>query len=79
MMRKRKSSARDTNRIAVYPGFGDHRIDAPRTSTAADKASQTFDPQGEYFGTMPEDVLLVTEDGTENLTAHLSHELYVAS
>ncbi len=38
-----------------------------------------FDPDGEYFGTMPEDVLLVTENGTENLTAHLSHELYVAS
>ncbi|GAB4338819.1 MAG: hypothetical protein Kow0099_13200 [Candidatus Abyssubacteria bacterium] len=37
-----------------------------------------FDPNGEYFGTMPEDVLLVTETGTENLTAHLSHELYVA-
>jgi Xaa-Pro dipeptidase len=37
-----------------------------------------FDPQGEFFGTMPEDVLLVTETGTENLTAHLSHELYVA-
>jgi len=38
-----------------------------------------FDPDGEFFGTMPEDVLLVTEDGTENLTAHLSHELYIAS
>jgi Xaa-Pro aminopeptidase len=37
-----------------------------------------FDPNGEHFGTMPEDVLLVTETGTENLTAHLSHELYVA-
>jgi Xaa-Pro aminopeptidase len=38
-----------------------------------------FDPQGEYFGTMPEDILLVTETGTENLTSHLSHELYVVS
>lgn len=37
-----------------------------------------FDPNGEFFGGMPEDVLLVTPEGTENLTAHLSHELYVA-
>ena len=38
-----------------------------------------FDPQGEFFGTMPEDVLLVTENGTENLTSYLSHDLCVAS
>jgi Xaa-Pro dipeptidase len=38
-----------------------------------------FDPEGRYFGGMPEDVLLVTEAGTENLTAYLSHELYVAA
>jgi Xaa-Pro aminopeptidase/Xaa-Pro dipeptidase len=37
-----------------------------------------FDPEGVHFGGMPEDILLVTETGTENLTAHLSLDLYVA-
>ena len=37
-----------------------------------------FDPSGAHFGGMPEDLVLVKEDGIENLTAHLSHDLYVA-
>ena len=37
-----------------------------------------FDPAGVHFGGMPEDLVLVNEDGIENLTAHLSHDLYVA-
>jgi len=37
-----------------------------------------FDPEREYFGGMPEDIILVTEDGYENLTADLPHELWVA-
>lgn len=38
-----------------------------------------FDPDMETFGAMPEDLLLVTADGCENLTAHLSHDLWVAA
>ena len=38
-----------------------------------------FDPSGVHFGGMLEDVVLVTENGIENLIApYLSHELYVA-
>jgi len=31
-----------------------------------------------YVGAMPEDLVLVTETGTENLTAHMSNDLYIA-
>jgi Xaa-Pro aminopeptidase len=37
-----------------------------------------FDPSGIHFGGMPEDLVLAKADGIENLTAHLSHDLYVA-
>jgi len=37
-----------------------------------------FDPEREVFGGMPEDIILITEDGHENLTAHLPHKLWVA-
>jgi len=36
-----------------------------------------FDPDREYFGGMPEDIILITEDGHENLTSHLSHDLWI--
>ena len=37
-----------------------------------------YDAGGEHFGSMPEDLVLVTEGGCENLTApHMSTELYV--
>ena len=39
----------------------------------------TFDPDQEVVGGYPEDIVLVTDDGTENLTRHLSHDLWVAS
>jgi len=29
-----------------------------------------------YVGAMPEDLVLVTETGTENLTAHMPNDLY---
>ena len=37
-----------------------------------------FDPSGTHYGGMLEDLVLVKKDGIENLTAHLSHDLYVA-
>jgi Xaa-Pro aminopeptidase len=37
-----------------------------------------FDPEREYFGGMPEDIILITENGHENLTASLPHALWVA-
>jgi Xaa-Pro aminopeptidase len=38
-----------------------------------------FDPELEVFGAMPEDVVLITETGPENLTSgHLSHDLWIA-
>ncbi len=37
-----------------------------------------YDASGQHFGSMPEDLVLVTEDGVENLTAHMSTDLYVA-
>lgn len=37
-----------------------------------------FDPEREYFGGMPEDIILITEDGHENLTAGLPQKLWVA-
>ncbi len=37
-----------------------------------------FDPEREVFGGMPEDIILVTESGHENLTASLSHALWIA-
>lgn len=37
-----------------------------------------FDPDGEVFGAMPEDIILVTEDGPDVLTRHLPHELWIA-
>jgi Xaa-Pro aminopeptidase len=37
-----------------------------------------FDPEREVFGGMPEDIILITEEGHENLTAHLPHNLWVA-
>lgn len=37
-----------------------------------------FDPDGDVFGAMPEDVILVTDSDPEILTAHLSHELWIA-
>jgi Xaa-Pro aminopeptidase len=36
-----------------------------------------FDPENEVCGGMPEDVLLVTNDGVENLTGDLSHDLWI--
>ncbi|MDP6182759.1 MAG: Xaa-Pro peptidase family protein [Gammaproteobacteria bacterium] len=36
-----------------------------------------FDPANEVGGGMPEDIVLVTEDGYENLTRYLSHDLYI--
>ena len=36
-----------------------------------------FDPDNEVCGGMPEDVLVVTEDGAENLTGDLSHDLWI--
>ncbi len=33
----------------------------------------------DYVGAMPEELVLVTETGTENLTAHMSNALYVAA
>jgi Xaa-Pro aminopeptidase len=38
-----------------------------------------MDPELEVFGAMPEDVILITETGHENLTAELSHDLWIAS
>jgi Xaa-Pro aminopeptidase len=39
-----------------------------------------MDPELEVFGAMPEDLVLITETGHENLTApHLSHDLWIAS
>ena len=39
-----------------------------------------MDPEFEVFGAMPEDVVLVTETGHENLTApYLPHELWIAT
>jgi Xaa-Pro aminopeptidase len=38
-----------------------------------------FDQKLEVFGAMPEDILLVTENGYENLTASLPHDLWVVS
>ncbi|MBI4538660.1 MAG: aminopeptidase P family protein [Gemmatimonadetes bacterium] len=37
-----------------------------------------FDPDFEVLGSMPEDLLLVTDDGTEMLTSSLPHELWIA-
>ena len=37
-----------------------------------------YDASGQHFGSMPEELVLVGEDGVENLTAHMSTELYVA-
>lgn len=37
-----------------------------------------FDPENEVCGGMPEDVVLVTEGGVENLTGDLSHDLWIA-
>jgi len=31
-----------------------------------------------YGGAMPEEIVLVTDTGTENLTVHMSNELYIA-
>jgi len=36
------------------------------------------DPTLEVVGGMPEDLVLVTENGYENLTRHLSHDLWIA-
>ena len=39
-----------------------------------------MDPELEVFGAMPEDLVLITETGHENLTGpHLSHDLWVAN
>jgi Xaa-Pro aminopeptidase len=38
-----------------------------------------MDPELEVFGAMPEDLILITETGHENLTAELSHDLWIAS
>jgi Xaa-Pro aminopeptidase len=35
-------------------------------------------PEFEVFGAMPEDLVLITETGNENLTGHLPHDLYIA-
>jgi len=37
-----------------------------------------FDPDREVFGGMPEDIILITENGYENLTADLPHKLWIA-
>jgi Xaa-Pro aminopeptidase len=37
-----------------------------------------FDPKQEVCGSMPEDIVLVTEDGIENLTSHLPLDLWIA-
>jgi len=37
-----------------------------------------FDLTAQVLGSVPQDVVLVTDDGIENLTAYLSHELCVA-
>ena len=37
-----------------------------------------FDPMMQVCGGMPEDIVLVTEDGIENLTRYLSHDLWIA-
>ena len=37
-----------------------------------------FDPTMQVCGGMPEDIVLVTEDGIENLTRYLSHDLWIA-
>lgn len=37
-----------------------------------------FDRAGEVVGAMPEDMLLVTEHGFENLTRHMSQDLWIA-
>ncbi len=37
-----------------------------------------FDPDGEVFGSMPEDIILVTDGEPEIQTAHLSHDLWIA-
>jgi len=37
-----------------------------------------FDPWGGHFGGMPEDIVLVKENGIENLTGSLSQDLYIA-
>lgn len=38
-----------------------------------------FDREGEVVGGMPEDIVLVTDDGTENLTRYLTHDLWIAN
>jgi Xaa-Pro aminopeptidase len=37
-----------------------------------------FDREGDIVGGMPEDIILVTEDGSENLTPYLPHDLWIA-
>jgi Xaa-Pro aminopeptidase len=37
-----------------------------------------FDPDGEVVGAMPEDIVLVTEDGIDNLTRYMPLDLWIA-
>jgi len=38
-----------------------------------------FRENAAYVGAMPEEIVLVTETGAENLTAHMSNDLYIAA
>jgi Xaa-Pro aminopeptidase len=38
-----------------------------------------FRDDSPYVGAMPEDIVLVTDNGVENLTAHMSNDLYIAT
>jgi Xaa-Pro dipeptidase len=55
---------------------GDQTVIQPGMVLAVEVGA--FDMMMEVCGGMPEDIVLVTEDGIENLTRHLSHDLWIA-